>query len=115
LRDHIDVHRIIGLNVAGLRASQINDALVGYMQKTALESLAIHICKVYEASTRNELDSIPGIIESLHVTPLSDTQRPAFAVFGQKYGNHAEPLEAKSYLMETFGLFMKCTPHRLSA
>jgi len=82
------------------------------MQKSALESLAIYICKIYEASTRNELDSIPGIIESLHVTPLSDTLRPAFAAYGRKYGNHAEPLEAKSYLKGTFGLF--CGMHSAS-
>ena len=31
--------------------------------------------------------------------------RPEFSAFGVKYGNHAEPTEAKSYLKGTFGLF----------
>jgi hypothetical protein len=45
LRDHIDMHRIIGLNVRALRESQISGALLGYLQKSAHESLAIYICK----------------------------------------------------------------------
>jgi hypothetical protein len=63
LRDHIDLHRIIGLNVDALRDSDIDAALLGYLQKSAHESLAIYICKIFESSTRNELNSIPGIIE----------------------------------------------------
>ena len=35
LRDHIDVYRIIGLNVAALRESKISEALFGYLQKSA--------------------------------------------------------------------------------
>ena len=46
LRDHIDVHRIIGLNVDALRNSDISDAFLGYLQKSAHESLAIYICKI---------------------------------------------------------------------
>jgi len=41
LRDHIDVHRIIGLNVQELQESQISGALLGYLQKSAHESLLI--------------------------------------------------------------------------
>ena len=44
LRDHIDLHRIIGLNVEALREDRINNALLGYLQKSAHESLAIYIC-----------------------------------------------------------------------
>ena len=65
LRDHIDVHRIIGLNVAAMGASTISAALLGYLQKSAHEGLAIYICKIFESSNRNHLNSIPGIIESL--------------------------------------------------
>jgi hypothetical protein len=105
LRDHIDLHRIIGVNVAALHGSEIGGALLGYLQKTAHESLAIYICKIFESSTRNDLNSIPGIIESLPVAPLSDAQKRDFATFGRKYGNNAVPVEAKSYLSGTFGLF----------
>lgn len=105
LRDHIDIHRIIGLNVGALHQTNISRALLGYLQKSAQESLAMYICKIYESSTRNELNSIPAIIDSLSVTPLSEAQKPTFSGFGRKYKNHAEATEAKSYLKGTFGLF----------
>ena len=63
LRDHIDIHRIIGLNVPALRNSDIGGTLLGYMQKSAQEALAMYICKIFESSSRNELNSIPGVIE----------------------------------------------------
>ena len=69
------------------------------------ESFAIYICKIYESSTRNELNSIPGVIESLPPTNLSDSQKREFATFGEKYGNHSQPTEARSYLRGTYGLF----------
>ena len=59
LRNHIDMHRIIGLNARVLRESPISGALLGYLQKSAHESLAIYICKVFEVSPRNDLNSIP--------------------------------------------------------
>jgi hypothetical protein len=105
LRDHIDIHRIIGVNAKALRGTHISSALVGYLQKSAHESLAIYICKVFESSTRNDLNSIPGIIESLPAIRLTEKQKHDFAMFGTKYDNHAEPTEARPYLRGTFGLF----------
>ncbi len=105
LRDHIDIHRVIGLNLRSLRESEMSAALIGYLQKSAHEALAIYICKIFESSTRNELNSIPGIIESLPRLSLSDEQKITFAAFGKTYGNHAPPSEAVSYLRGTFGLF----------
>ena len=84
LRDHIDVERIIGLNVDALSNSGISNAFVGYLQKTAQESLAIYFCKMFESSTRHELNSIPGIIDSLSPTPLPFEQRAEFSAFGKK-------------------------------
>lgn len=104
LRNHIDIHRIIGLNVDALR-DPIGSALLGYLQKLALESIAMYICKIFESSPRNELNSIPGIIESLPSMPLSADQQREFAVFGERYGNHSDPLEQSSYLKGTFGIF----------
>ena len=105
LRDHLDIHRIIGLNLGKLRESRMSAALLGYFQKSAHEALAIYICKIFESSARNELNSIPGIMESLPTLSLSDVQKRDFAAFGRKYGNHAPPTEAVSYLKGTFGLF----------
>jgi hypothetical protein len=105
LRDHIDIHRVIGLNVDSLLNSGISNAFIGYLQKAAQESLAIYFCKIFESSTRNELNSISGIIDSLPPTVLALEQRSAFFSFGKKYGNDTEPTEGKSHLKETFGLF----------
>ncbi len=105
LRDHIDVQRIIGLNAQALAESKMSQSLLGYLQQSALESLAIQFCKIYESSNRHDLNSIPGIIDSLQPTPLSPDESASFAAFGEKYGNHAKPTESKSYLLGTFGLF----------
>lgn len=60
LRDNIDVHRIIGLNVRELQESQISGALLGYLQKSAHESLALYIPKVFEVLSRNDLTRSPA-------------------------------------------------------
>lgn len=105
LRDHIDMHRIIGLNVGALRESQISGALLGYLQKSAHESLAIYICKIFEASPRNDLNSIPGIIESMPAAPVSEMQGRELAAFGSKYRHDAAPADARSYLRDTLARF----------
>jgi len=105
LQEHIDVHRIIGLNCSTLRKSAFREALPGYMQGTALESLAMHICKMFEKSDRNELNSIPGIIDAIQLEPLTPEQRVEFEKIGRLYGNCSNAIEAKSYLTGTFGLF----------
>ncbi|MGE0467808.1 MAG: hypothetical protein AB7L09_09075 [Nitrospira sp.] len=105
LRDHIDMHRIIGLNVGALQKSQINGALLGYLQKSAQESLAIYICKLFEASPRNDLNSIPGVIDSIPEAPESEMQTRELVAFGSKYGHGATPANARSHLKDTFARF----------
>ena len=105
LRDHIDMHRIIGLNVGALQEGQISGAVLGYLQKSAHEALAIYICKIFEASPRNDLNSIPGIIESIPVVPVSGVQGRELAAFGSKYGHDAVPSDAKSYLRDVLAQF----------
>jgi AbiU2 len=112
LREDIDVERIIGLNVIALRESEISNALVGYLQKTAQESLALYFCKIFELPDGHSLNSIPGIISSIPETPLSGDHATAFLGFGRKYGNKANPSQAKSYLNKTFNQFRKS--HSLS-
>src|SRR5262249_32303835 len=51
LRDHIDIHRIIGLNVSALRTTAIGEPLLGYLQRSAHESLAMCLCKIFEAQS----------------------------------------------------------------
>lgn len=110
LRDHIDMHRTIGLNVQALQESQISGALLGYLQKSAHESLAIYICKIFEASPRNDLNSIPGVIESIPAVPVSGM----LVAFGRRYGHDAAPSDAKSYLKDTLARFRDAHSESLS-
>ncbi len=105
LRDHIDIHRIIGLNVQELQESQISGALLGYLQKSAHESLVLYITKIFEASSRNDLNSIPGIIESIPTAPVTEMEGRRLAAFGSKYGHDAVPADARSYLKDALARF----------
>jgi hypothetical protein len=107
LREDIDVERIIGLNVVALRDSEISNALVWHLRKTAQESLALYFCKIFELPDGHSLNSIPGIIGSLPETPLSGDHATAFVGFGRKYGNKADSSQVKSYLNKTFNQFRK--------
>ena len=111
LRDHIDIYLIIGSNVDDLRDTDISSAFLGYLQKSAQESLAIYICKIFESSTKNDLNSIPAIIDSLPLIPLSDEQKRDLAIFGRAYGNHSHPADASAYLKATFGSFVGNTAY----
>ena len=114
LRDHIDIHRIIGLNVRELQEGHISGALLGYLQKSAHESLALYICKIFESSSRNDLNSIPGVIESLPSAEVSEMQRRELEVFGSKYGHTAIAVTARDYLMEVFAKFREAYSEPLS-
>lgn len=105
LRDHVDIHRIIGINVDSIRESGTSEAFLGYLQSAAHDGLAMHISKIYEPSGRNDLNSIPGIIDSLPARKPSKRQSEALAKFGTKYSNAATPVEVRSFLLATFGLF----------
>src|SRR5207245_4914924 len=100
-RHHRAMHRIIRLNVSALQDSQISAALLGYLQKSAHESLAVYISKIFEASSRNDLNSIPGIIESIPAVPSTEMQKRKLAAFGSTYGHAAVPADARSYLTAT--------------
>ncbi len=106
LRNDIDLHRLIGLNVNMLKKSGISNSLLGHIQNLALGSVAICICKIYEDSKRNDLDSIPDIIDSLPKLKLTVEQQRKLIGFGTRYGNSSKLTEPKSYLQGTLGLFM---------
>lgn len=105
LRGDIDLHRLIGLNIKSLRRSNINNALLGHLQGLAHGSIAICICKMFEESKRNELDSIPAIIDSLPPHTISSENAKKIEEFGSRYGNSCNLIDAKSYLRGTLGLF----------
>lgn len=47
------------------QTQEASQAFFGYLQVSALESLATCFCKVFEEQKRNELNSIPGLLASL--------------------------------------------------
>ena len=79
--------------------------MLGYLQKSAHESLALYITKIFEASSRNDLNSIPGIIESIPAVPVTEMQGRRLAAFGSKYGHDAVPADARSYLKDVLARF----------
>ena len=105
LRDHIDVHRIIGINFDALQQSDISPAFAGYLQATAHNSLAIGIRKLFEPSGRNDLNSIRGVIDTIEMPRPPSEALKALANFGAKYGNAASPDDVKAFLGATFDLF----------
>jgi hypothetical protein len=106
LRNDIDLHRLIGINSKALKKSTISNALLGHIQKLAHASIAICICKIYEDPRRNELDSIPAIIESLPTIELTDENQQMIKEFGMRYGNSSRLTDIKSYLKDTLVLFI---------
>ena len=106
LRGDIDLHRLIGLNLKTLRRSNVSNALLGHLQKLAHGSIAICICKMFEESKRNELDSIPAIIDSLPSQTLCTDRVKKIEEFGSRYGNSCHLIDTKSYLQGTLGLFV---------
>ncbi|GJQ58444.1 MAG: hypothetical protein SCALA701_12450 [Candidatus Scalindua sp.] len=105
LRNDIDLHRLIGLNLKALKKSDISNSLLGHIQNLALGSIAVCICKIYEDPKRNELDSIPSIIESLRALKLTVGQHKKLTEFGMRYGNSSKLTDPKSYFKGTLGLF----------
>jgi hypothetical protein len=106
LRNDIDLDRLIGLNLKVLKKNNISSSLLGHIQNLAHGSIAICICKIYEDTKRNELDSIPAIIESLPRLTLTGEQYEKLTEFGMRYGNSSKLTDPKSYLKGTLGLFM---------
>lgn len=108
LRDHIDIERIVGLNADQINDNGISKTFFGYLQKSAQESLALYLCKIFEQQkSRNELNSISGIINSLSSDSISQSQKTDLSAFGNRHGNHDNPADAKSSLNQTLELFSR--------
>ncbi len=70
LRQNIEIHRIIGLNVDPLRESSIGNSLIGYLQEQARCFIALDISKIYEKQKKIKkktynLNSIRGVISAI--------------------------------------------------
>ena len=109
LRNHIDVHRSITVNGRRLSESSLpGSAFFGYLQQSAVEAIAIYICKVYEPkSRRHKLNSIPSIIDSLGDATSFSNCGPQLQAFGRKYGQDGNLGAAPEYLEKALESFLK--------
>lgn len=106
LRNHIDVHRIIALNVEAISQSKAPNTFFGHIQYSSLEQIAIGFSRLFEYSNRNELDSLPAI---LRILPEKNDPRTIQAVrkFGEKYGNFNRVELTNSHVRGTYALFIE--------
>jgi len=109
LRDHIEIQRVIGLNVERLRDSSVSGALLGYMQLTALESLAMQLAKIYERTKKFDLNSIAGTINSIEDFDADQHQLAEIKKFSADYGSKADVERAAAHLRKTYSHF--CREH----
>ena len=106
LRQDIDVARIIGLNVRGLRKLDVGRVFFGYSQVAAVESIAIGICKIYEkVSPPFDPNCIEAVLIRLEKYSLSPLQAKAIERFGRKYGNVLACKDPHDFLRKTLSDF----------
>jgi hypothetical protein len=65
LKQDLDIYRIIAVNVEKINSSGAGKSFFAYVQKLALDSAVVNICKLVEIEKRHELNSIPGVIQYL--------------------------------------------------
>ncbi len=75
LRNDIDIHRIIGLNVDILKKSDLPAQFLGHAQANSLRMIVIGIRKAFDRPTQHSLHSVPGIC-SLLADPSLDPGEP---------------------------------------
>ena len=105
LRQNIDLHRVIGLNVDQLKKYGVTHSFWGLIQQSAQDEIILLLCKIYEREDQYERNSIPGVINAFQQSEGSDEQRVAVARFGEKYGNTSSCTCFRCHLQETIKLF----------
>lgn len=106
LRQNLELYELITANVENLKAVGASEALFSHIQRLAMESIAVTICKVYEEEKRNELNSIIGVINALP-EGISYTQAKRHSVerFAEKHGMRKECEYPREYLAQLLSEF----------
>ena len=107
-KQSLDLERIIGLNVDGILNSRCGKNFWVHVQKLALESCVINICKIYEREKNFELNSMHSIlhfIKNNNLKPYSVTPIDNFLKFykilskeGESYIENLEITRSDFYL-----------------
>ncbi len=72
LKQALDLHTLIGLNTDKIN-KKAGKVFFAYVQRIAMKSYVIDICKIYEEKKKNKLNSLPSIIDFIQgskVKPL---------------------------------------------
>lgn len=89
LKESLDLDKIIGLNATSLNLSGVGKHFFAYLQYLTQRSCAICICKIFEPQKQYELNSIPGILDSIEkeidsFTPQEKSSEDFLIKYGKK-------------------------------
>ena len=85
VRQDIDVHRVIGLNVQELQKLVVGAALFWHLQRSAHIGIAMHFSKIYELPGKYLLNSVPSIAMTFRETVTNETDLAAIGRFSTKW------------------------------
>jgi AbiU2 len=106
LRQDMDIHCLIAVNVPKIKANGIGTLFFGHVQKRMIESIVLAICKLYEDEKRNELNSIQGVLNSLfRRTPPPTIEKSSVQDFVKKQGGPYDEPDLLKALQTTFDQF----------
>ncbi len=85
LKQSMDLRMLIGLNATKIN-KKAGKSFFGYVQKLALENIALSICKIFEKTKRNKINSITSIIDFINSNPATPKYSEQIESFIDQYG-----------------------------
>ncbi|GAX60926.1 hydrogenase maturation factor [Candidatus Scalindua japonica] len=107
LRQDLDVYCLIAVNAGRMHQKNIGKCFFGYVQQLSIISIALGICKIFENETRNELNSISGVLRHIINTASSKLNHKKLDEFIQKYDGSSNNNDTISALSSTVTGFVK--------
>ncbi len=112
LRQDLDVYELISANIKELCELVGGKSFFLYAKRSALNSIAIQICKIYEMEKKNrkgeityELNSIDGVMESITDNLSNEIDKKPIDEFIKMYSNSPKELDLRSGLLSTIKEF----------
>jgi len=86
LRQELDIYCLIGINLDIINRRGVGKLFFGHIQKLALDSITLNICKIYEKEkTKFPLNSIDGVFHHLFEESPKAWDNSKLNAFIQKY------------------------------
>lgn len=112
LRQDLDVYELIYANQKELCELGGGKSYFLYAKRSAVNSIAIQICKIYEMEKKNkkgevtyELNSIDGVMKNITNNLSKEIDRKPIYEFIKKYSNSPKELDSRSGLLSTINEF----------